>query len=89
MISHFLIKLYRKYDFDGIVLECGFPAFFQLFLMELSKLLHEKNKQLIVVLPALLTEEHKQYIKPELIESMSNYVDRFSIMTYDYSSHDP
>lgn len=81
--------LVRKYGFDGIVLECGFPAFFQLFLMELSKLLHEKDKTLIVVLPAILTEEHKQYIKPELIENMAQFVDRFSIMTYDYSSHDP
>lgn len=71
------------------MLECGFPAFFQNFVMELSKLLHKNNKMLIVVLPAVLSEEHKQYIKPEVIDNLADYVDRFSIMTYDYSSHDP
>ncbi|KAI8377002.1 glycoside hydrolase superfamily [Blakeslea trispora] len=78
-----------KYKFDGIVLECGFPGFFQLFLNELSHLLHNDNRLLIVVLPSFVTPEHKQFLKPEIIKSLSRFVDRFSMMTYDYSTHDP
>ncbi|KAI8098413.1 glycoside hydrolase superfamily [Gilbertella persicaria] len=82
-------KQVQKYGFDGIVLECGFPAFFQLFLTELSHLLHQENRLFIVVLPSVMTDEHKQYMKPDVVRSMAKYVDRFSLMTYDYSSHDP
>jgi chitinase domain-containing protein 1 len=70
------------------VIECGYPAFFQSFLAELSGLLHLDERKLIVVLPSIITEEHKQFMKPEIFDAMSKYVDRFSIMTYDYSSHD-
>ncbi|KAG2230303.1 glycoside hydrolase superfamily [Thamnidium elegans] len=79
----------KKYKFDGVVIECGYPAFFQRFLADLSLLLHKESRQLIVVLPSIMNEEHKQYMKPEIFETMSKYVDRFSVMTYDYSSHDP
>lgn len=70
------------------MIECGFPAFFQAFLIELSHLLHNESRQLFVVLPAIMTEEQRQYMKPELFDQMAQYVDRFSLMTYDYSSHD-
>ncbi|KAG2205408.1 hypothetical protein INT47_007193 [Mucor saturninus] len=79
----------QKYGFDGVVVECGYPAFFQKFLSDLSSLLHSEKKQLIVVLPSVITEEHKQFMKPEIFDAMAKYIDRFSIMTYDYSSHDP
>ncbi|CAO3641319.1 unnamed protein product [Mucor hiemalis] len=79
----------KKYSFDGVVIECGYPAFFQKFLIHLSNLLHQDNRELIVVLPSIMSEEHKQFMKPEIFEAMARYVDRFSIMTYDYSSHDP
>lgn len=72
-----------------MVIECGYPAFFQRFLADLSLLLHKEGRQLIVVLPSIMNEDHKQYMKPEIFETMSKYVDRFSVMTYDFSSHDP
>ncbi|KAI7898962.1 glycoside hydrolase superfamily [Cokeromyces recurvatus] len=82
-------KQVEKYAFDGVVMECGFPTFFQAFLIKLSQLLHQQNRQLIVVLPAILIEEHKRLINDKLFDMMLNYVDRFSLMTYDYSSHIP
>ncbi|KAI8367880.1 glycoside hydrolase superfamily [Choanephora cucurbitarum] len=78
-----------KYKFDGIVIECGFPGFFQLFLNEISYLLHRDHRLLIVVLPSFVTPEHKQFLKPEIVNSLARFVDRFSMMTYDYSTHDP
>ncbi|OBZ80854.1 Chitinase domain-containing protein 1, partial [Choanephora cucurbitarum] len=78
-----------KYKFDGIVVECGFPGFFQLFLNEISYLLHRDHRLLIVVLPSFVTPEHKQFLKPEIVNSLARFVDRFSMMTYDYSTHDP
>lgn len=78
-----------KYNFDGIVIECGFPAFFQVFLNQLSTQLHKNDRQLIVVLPAIMTEEHRKYMTPDIFKAMAQYVDRFSVMTYDFSSHDP
>ncbi|KAI9349325.1 glycoside hydrolase superfamily [Pilaira anomala] len=79
----------EKYKFDGVVIECGYPAFFQKFLADLSELLHKEGRQLIVVLPSVMNEEHKQFMNPDIYDTMSKYIDRFSIMTYDYSSHDP
>ncbi|KAG1445031.1 hypothetical protein G6F56_010059 [Rhizopus delemar] len=78
-----------QYGFDGIVLECGYPAFFQHFLSQLSVLLHQKDKQFIVVLPSLLSDQHRQIMTAEVFSGMAHYVDKFSLMTYDYSSHDP
>ncbi|CAO3674875.1 unnamed protein product [Rhizopus stolonifer] len=78
-----------QYGFDGIVLECGYPAFFQHFLSQLSVLLHQKDKQLIVVLPSLLSDQHRQIMTAEVFSGMAHYVDKFSLMTYDHSSHDP
>ncbi|KAL9558571.1 hypothetical protein PS6_001213 [Mucor atramentarius] len=84
-----LIDQVDKYNFDGVVIECGFPAFFQVFLNQLSTQLHKNDRQLIVVLPAIMTEEHRKYMTPDIFKAMSQYVDRFSLMTYDFSSHDP
>ncbi|CAO0791594.1 unnamed protein product [Mucor circinelloides] len=84
-----LIDQVDKYNFDGVVIECGFPAFFQVFLNQLSTQLHKNERQLIVVLPAIMTEEHRKYMTPDIFKAMSQYVDRFSLMTYDFSSHDP
>ena len=71
------------------MIECGFPGFFQLFLNEISYLLHRDHRLLIVVLPSFVTPEHKQFLKPEIVNSLARFVDRFSMMTYDYSTHDP
>ncbi|CEP19760.1 hypothetical protein [Parasitella parasitica] len=89
VLANAIMEQVNKYNFDGLVIECGFPAFFQVFLLQLSKLLHEKNRQLIVVLPAIMTEDHKKYMTSDIFKEMSKYVDRFSLMTYDFSSHDP
>ncbi|KAI8991663.1 glycoside hydrolase superfamily [Mycotypha africana] len=79
----------QKHKFDGVVIECGFPAFFPLLLSRLSQLLHHHGQQLIVVLPAIMTEEHKKYMQPDFLHAMAQYVDRFSLMSYDFSSHNP
>ncbi|EIE76212.1 hypothetical protein RO3G_00916 [Rhizopus delemar RA 99-880] len=79
----------NKYGFDGVVIECGYPAFFQKLLMTLSSLLHQNDKELIVVLPSLLSEQYRQIMTAEVFSTLAQYVDRFSLMTYDYSSHDP
>ncbi|KAL9544084.1 hypothetical protein MBANPS3_007799 [Mucor bainieri] len=84
-----LMDQVNKYNFDGVVIECGFPAFFQVFLSQLSTQLHNNDRQLIVVLPAIMTDEHRKYMTPDIFKSMAHYVDRFSLMTYDFSSHDP
>ncbi|CEG68357.1 hypothetical protein RMATCC62417_04637 [Rhizopus microsporus] len=77
-----------KYKFDGVVIECGYPAFFQKFLIELSMLLHQDQRELIVVLPSI-TDQYKQLMTPEMFDVMAQYIDKFSLMTYDYSSYDP
>ncbi|PHZ08143.1 glycoside hydrolase [Rhizopus microsporus ATCC 52813] len=77
-----------KYNFDGVVIECGYPAFFQKFLIELSTLLHQDQRELIVVLPSI-TDQYKQLMTPEMFNAMAQYIDKFSLMTYDYSSYDP
>ncbi|KAG1162358.1 hypothetical protein G6F37_002236 [Rhizopus arrhizus] len=79
----------NKYGFDGVVIECGYPAFFQKLLMTLSSLLHQNDKELIVVLPSLLSEQYRQIMTAEVFSTLAQYVDKFSLMTYDYSSHDP
>jgi chitinase domain-containing protein 1 len=71
------------------VIECGYPAFFQKLLMTLSSLLHQSDKELIVVLPSLLSEQYRQIMTAEVFSTLAQYVDKFSLMTYDYSSHDP
>ncbi|CEG76601.1 hypothetical protein RMATCC62417_11477 [Rhizopus microsporus] len=77
-----------KYNFDGVVIECGYPAFFQKFLIELSILLHQNQRELIVVLPSI-NDQYKQLMTPEMFNVMAQYIDKFSLMTYDYSSYDP
>jgi chitinase domain-containing protein 1 len=81
--------MYRKYGFDGVVIECGYPAYFQRFLAELADELHKEDRELIVVLPSIMNAKHRKYMGPDLFGSMANYVDYFSLMSYDYSSHDP
>ncbi|KAI9491322.1 glycoside hydrolase superfamily [Zychaea mexicana] len=79
----------RKYGFDGIVLECGYPTFFPVFVQQLSTALHASGKQFIIVLPPLRSEEQKKYLNADIFASLARVIDRFSIMTYDYSSHIP
>ncbi|KAI7852006.1 glycoside hydrolase superfamily [Circinella umbellata] len=78
-----------KYDFDGIVLECGYPSFFPIFLQQLSTALHKFDKQFILVLPPLRSDEQKKFLNADIFAGLAKMIDRFSIMTYDYSSHLP
>ena len=79
----------RKYGYDGIVIECGYPAFFEKFLIKLAQLLHKEGRELVLVLPSIINDEHKQFMNAKIFEAMAHYIDLFSLMTYDYSSHDP
>ncbi|KAI8140149.1 glycoside hydrolase superfamily [Fennellomyces sp. T-0311] len=79
----------KEYEFDGIVLECGYPSFFPLFIQLLSQELHQLSKELIVVLPPFRSDEQKAYLNADIFAALARLVDRFSIMTYDYSSHLP
>ena len=83
------LKKKSKYDFDGIVLECGYPSFFPIFLQQLSTALHEFDKQFILVLPPLRSDEQKKFLNGDIFAGLAKIIDRFSIMTYDYSSHLP
>jgi chitinase domain-containing protein 1 len=51
-------------------------------------LLHQDQRELIVVLPSI-TDQYKQLMTPEMFDVMAQYIDKFSLMTYDYSSYDP
>ncbi|KAI9264969.1 glycoside hydrolase superfamily [Phascolomyces articulosus] len=84
-----IMEQVSKYDFDGIVLECGYPSFFPVFIQQLSMVLHEDDKQFILVLPPIRSEEQKKYLSAEIFAGLAKLIDRFSIMTYDYSSHLP
>ncbi|CAO3606858.1 unnamed protein product [Cunninghamella echinulata] len=86
MLSKAIIDFTKKYDFDGIVLECGFPTAFLSFLQKISHDLHEIDKEIILVLPPL-RKEYSKMLDAQVYEFMSQFVDRFSIMTYDYSSN--
>ncbi|KAG0188909.1 Chitinase domain-containing protein 1 [Apophysomyces sp. BC1034] len=86
-LSQQIVSLVVEYEFDGIVLECGYPTMFRTFLQTLSQQLHQWDKELILVLSPIRTEQDKRYLNPVIFNDLATFVDRFSLMTYDYSSH--
>ncbi|CAO3598574.1 unnamed protein product [Absidia cylindrospora] len=78
----------RKHNFDGIVLECGFPVPLMPFVKSLADVLHQIEKQLILVLPPL-RKGYQSMVDANTFSVLSTFVDRFSLMTYDYSSYLP
>lgn len=80
-----MLFLCRKHGFDGLVLECGYPSFFPRMIEQLAAALHKEAKVLIVVLPPMRTEDYKQWMNADIFAAMAHFVDRFSLMTYDYS----
>ncbi|KAI7878422.1 glycoside hydrolase [Lichtheimia hyalospora FSU 10163] len=84
-----LMDQVTKYGFDGIVVECGYPTFFPLFINNMAAALHNDGKEFIVVLPPLRSAEQSKILNRDIFSSLAQVVDRFSIMTYDYSSHTP
>ncbi|CAO3643223.1 unnamed protein product [Cunninghamella blakesleeana] len=86
LLSKKIVDLTKKYKFDGIVLECGLPTVYLSFLQKIANDLHEIDKEFILVLPPL-RKEYNAIINAEVYDFMSHFIDRFSLMTYDYSSN--
>ncbi|CAO3684781.1 unnamed protein product [Umbelopsis vinacea] len=76
----------EKHGFDGIVLECGYPSFFGTFIKQLSVALHREARELLVVLPPVHDDVSKEIMTPEGFDVLAQLIDRFSLMSYDYSS---
>jgi chitinase domain-containing protein 1 len=78
----------RKYGFDGIVIESGYPMALGSYLKSLADELHDTNKKLILVLPPL-RQGFPPMVTADAYAALATFVDRFSLMTYDYSSYLP
>jgi len=88
-----LVDLCHKHDFDGLVIEVwsqlGGQARSELrkVIMEIGEALKKAGKLSVVVIPPpLYHNDKKGMIEEEDIDRMSDSVDYFSLMTYDYSS---
>lgn len=68
------------------MLECGLPTAYLPFLQKIASDLHEIDKEFILVLPPL-RKEYNLMLNAEVYDFMSHFIDRFSLMTYDYSSN--
>jgi len=92
-----IAKVVQQHNFDGIVLDGPVtPALFAL-LRPLSTALHQLpatslaagRRVLIGVLPPAVRVdgEATSGVPPSLLQSLHGVVDRWSVMTYDYSAH--
>jgi chitinase domain-containing protein 1 len=86
--------LVRKNKFDGIVLEAPLRQSLVPFYTSLGKTLHNtksgKRLTLIAVLPPsvqLPGMSAEQGISPDTFKALAEHIDRFSLMTYDFSVH--
>ncbi|RHZ72251.1 hypothetical protein Glove_243g47 [Diversispora epigaea] len=75
-----LTKECRNHGFDGMVLEAGYPVSLRDFVRKLGKELHKESRELILVMNPRIHFTAAQF------EDFSQFVDLFSVMTYDYSS---
>ncbi|KAG2177001.1 hypothetical protein INT43_007655, partial [Umbelopsis isabellina] len=89
MLAKHIFFQVGRHGFDGIVLECGFPSFFGQLLKELSIGLHQEGLELLVVLPPVRDDISKEIMSAEVFAALGQIVDRFSLMSYDYSSGNP
>lgn len=78
----------RKYRFDGVVIECGYPMALGSYLKSLADELHGIDKKLVLVLPPL-RKDFPSMVTADAYAALATFVDRFSLMTYDYSSYLP
>ncbi|KAI8328510.1 glycoside hydrolase superfamily [Chlamydoabsidia padenii] len=85
-LNEVIIEQVRKHGFDGITLECGYPMPLGVYLKSLADELHRINKKLILVLPPL-RKGFQPMVTAEAYGVLATFVDRFSLMTYDYSSY--
>ncbi|CAG8449749.1 14266_t:CDS:2 [Acaulospora colombiana] len=69
----------RNRGFDGMVLEGWYPGLLRDFIRNLGNELHKFSRELILVLSPRNSLTAAQY------EDFSQFVDFFSVMTYDYS----
>eukprot|EP01102_Stenamoeba_stenopodia_P019428 TRINITY_DN7334_c0_g1_i2.p1 TRINITY_DN7334_c0_g1~~TRINITY_DN7334_c0_g1_i2.p1 ORF type:complete len:477 (+),score=118.08 TRINITY_DN7334_c0_g1_i2:28-1458(+) len=97
-LSSSLSRFVSENDFDGLVFDMGYTGFrdprngnnvnsknegLMNFFRNLGTQLHSSGKTLIVVVPP-----GAGFVSNDLV-SLSEYVDRFSLMAYDYSTHQP
>lgn len=95
-LAKMLVDKSLEYKFDGYV----FEIYLQLggqgkheinhLLTDLANTLHENNKFLILVIPPPITNIDKPgraIFDKDDFDQLKDHIDGFSIMTYDYSSH--
>jgi len=88
-----ILKTVKEYKFPGLVVEM-WPQLVGKMRKELTHVInhmgdafHAVKKQLIVVIPPpLYDKQFEGMISREDVEAMSPHVDRFSLMTYDFSN---
>ncbi|KAG9290903.1 hypothetical protein G9A89_011053 [Geosiphon pyriformis] len=78
-----LVEECRKQNFDGLVLEMGIPTLLRDVIQELGDALHKQSKELILVINP--KKPNTPIFTAGQFEDFSMFVDRFSLMTYDYS----
>eukprot|EP01090_Pellita_catalonica_P010649 TRINITY_DN2207_c0_g2_i1.p1 TRINITY_DN2207_c0_g2~~TRINITY_DN2207_c0_g2_i1.p1 ORF type:complete len:229 (-),score=7.72 TRINITY_DN2207_c0_g2_i1:5-691(-) len=78
-----------KEDYDGLVLEHGYILNNQMspLLISLANQLHEESKKIILVIPADKGFREGQHaLSSSVFVWLAEYIDHFSLMTYDFSS---
>jgi chitinase domain-containing protein 1 len=88
-LSDEIFAIVRKYKFDGIVLEADVPQYMEQFIRATAKYLRERGYMVILVIPSLHqipVEQGVMKFTKKLYDSLSNDVDYFALMTYDYSN---
>ncbi|XP_052223447.1 chitinase domain-containing protein 1-like [Dreissena polymorpha] len=88
-----ILDTVKEYTFDGLVVEIwsqlGGKAKKELrhFLTHMAESFHEQGKEMILVIPPpLYDRETPGMFSQEDFEALAPLVDRFSLMTYDYSN---
>ncbi|CAG8747723.1 14400_t:CDS:10 [Dentiscutata erythropus] len=76
----------RKQGFGGLVLEASYIILLRNFVMKLGAKLHDQSQELILVLSP--RKPSIPYFTADQFDDFSQFVDGFSLMTYDYSSHE-
>ncbi|CAH8522629.1 unnamed protein product [Heterobilharzia americana] len=89
-----IINVLKKYNFDGAVIEIWVQfsglemKMLTNFIIQLADSLHTSDNKLLVLVipPAVYHDGIEGRFNQENFNQLSDYVDYFSLMTYDYSS---
>jgi chitinase domain-containing protein 1 len=82
-----LIQRCKENAFDGVVLEVSFPQYMEAYIRLIGKKLHQNKLITVLMLPVSTSiPPNMQPFTRELFERISEEVDFFSLMTYDYSN---